>query len=1169
MKTKLLFLINLFIALQISAQTIIRIQNGTSISVPPGASICADIIDILEGGHLYANPGSVCQTAVVDSHTTQFTEQVSLYGVFNGSVAWGDYDNDGDLDILLTGLGDKAVSKIYRNNYPEDTFTEQQQLPVLPAVFGSSVAWGDCDNDGDLDILLTGSSQALVYQNNYPDSTFTTLRPISQLRGVFNGSVAWGDYDNDGDLDILLAEWSDTKIYRNNYPVTTFTEQTSIDLPGIDDCSVAWGDCDNDGDLDILLSGKSGSGNITRIYRNDQNNTFVPLQTTLPGVSRGSVAWGDYDNDGYLDILLTGSTGSTNISKVYRNNHNNTFTKQDSLIGVSSSSAVWGDYDNDGYLDILLTGNTGGGMISRVYRNNHNSTFTELPLISLTLQGVEESSAIWGDYDNDGDLDILLTGVNASGLPISKIYRNNNITANTKPGVPSNLTAMVNGNDVTFSWSKSTDGETLQNGLKYNMVIGTKPDSVDKLSPMSDRNTGYRRVVNLGNTNHNNSWIIKGLPNGLYYWSVQAIDNNFAGSDFSDEQIFTIPAIHFTKNWENPYLPMNIYITSAQIYDVDLDLGDEIAVFDGNNCVGTIVLTAPFPSGGYIPVIVSTDDPTTPQVDGFVPGHSISYKFWDSNNTLEMDNVIASYSQGDGTFSSLGTASVGLEVTHKIRQDVTLMSGWNIFSLIVKPDNLDLLNVLEPLITSGKLVKVQDENGNAIEQLLPPIGWVNNIGNYSATEGYYLKVNAATTLSITAQPVQLPINIPLKSGWNIISYPVLVEQDALALLQPLITTNQLIKVQDGAGNAIEQLPQPIGWVNNIGNFKPGEGYYLKVNTATSLTLDEPIVLSAKKESLNEKNSMVKTITNHFQPVFTSPYLAINIYVDQADLIGSAELGLGDEIGIFDGNYCVGASALSTIISPTSPLAIIASTDDPTTQVTDGFIQGHSISYKFWISSAAMEVSEYTEIYSMGNGTFASQGSALVSFTNITPVELTSFTANVQDNKVKLNWETATEINNYGFEIERNITGSENWKKLGFITGNGNSTSPKQYEFLDKNPAGGTKFIYRLKQIDMDGQFKYSNEIEVEIMPTQFELFQNYPNPFNPITNIKFSLPHTERVKISIYNSLGEEVLLLVNKDYEAGFYNIELNASNLSSGIYVYRMETANFVDSKKLLLLK
>jgi hypothetical protein len=336
-----------------------------------------------------------------------------------------------------------------------------------------------------------------------------------------------------------------------------------------------------------------------------------------------------------------------------------------------------------------------------------------------------------------------------------------------------------------------------------------------------------------------------------------------------------------------------------------------------------------------------------------------------------------------------------------------------------------------------------------------------------------------------------------------------------------------------------------------------------------LILNEPVLLAAKNEIHNEKDSLIKTMTNHFQPVFTSPYLATNIYVNQADCIGGANLGPGDEIGIFDGNYCVGASGLSGPINPGSPLALIASTDDPTTQGIDGFIQGHSISYKFWISSSSMEVSNYTANYSMGSGTFTSQGTALVSFTNITPVELTSFTANVQDNKIILRWETATEVNNYGFELERNVAGGENWKKLGFISGNGSSSSPKQYEYLDKNPAGGKKFIYRLKQMDMDGQFRYSNEIEVEIMPTKFELFQNYPNPFNPVTNIKFSLPQAERVKISIYNSLGEEVLLLVDKDYEAGFYSIELNASNLSSGIYVYRLETTNLIDSKKFLLLK
>ena len=223
---------------------------------------------------------------------------------------------------------------------------------------------------------------------------------------------------------------------------------------------------------------------------------------------------------------------------MYHNNGNNTFTEQTSihLAGVWSGTSTWGDYDNDGNLDIYLAGNGPYlGNNSKIYRNNGDNTFSEQTSILLD----NGSSVTWGDYDNDGDQDLLLTG-SVFGTRISEIYNNNTYTPNNLPSSPSNLKTIVNGNNVTFSWDKSTDNETPQNGLTYNLIIGTNTGACNILSPMSDRNTGNRRVVSMGNAGHCNSKTIKGLTDGQYYWSVQAIDNNFAGSKFAPEQITSI-----------------------------------------------------------------------------------------------------------------------------------------------------------------------------------------------------------------------------------------------------------------------------------------------------------------------------------------------------------------------------------------------------------------------------------------------------------------------------------------------------------------------------------------------------------------------------------------------------------------------------------------------------
>jgi hypothetical protein len=186
-----------------------------------------------------------------------------------------------------------------------------------------------------------------------------------------------------------------------------------------------------------------------------------------------------------------------------------------------------------------------------------------------------------------------------------------------------------------------------------------------------------------------------------------------------------------------------------------------------------------------------------------------------------------------------------------------------------------------------------------------------------------------------------------------------------------------------------------------------------------------------------------------------------------------------------------------------------------------------------------------------------------------PVELTSFTASMDKNEIELNWQTKTEVNNYGFNVERRINDGD-WDSIAFIEGNGNSNSPKEYSYIDKDIfAGGSKFQYRLKQIDNNGSFEYSDVVEIEVVPTQYELSQNYPNPFNPSTTIRFSLPKQTQLKINIYNMLGELVTTIAEGMYESGYHKVTFNASNLPSGTYIYRLESSDFVQVKKMILLK
>jgi Secretion system C-terminal sorting domain len=186
-----------------------------------------------------------------------------------------------------------------------------------------------------------------------------------------------------------------------------------------------------------------------------------------------------------------------------------------------------------------------------------------------------------------------------------------------------------------------------------------------------------------------------------------------------------------------------------------------------------------------------------------------------------------------------------------------------------------------------------------------------------------------------------------------------------------------------------------------------------------------------------------------------------------------------------------------------------------------------------------------------------------------PVELSFFTGVVNGAIVELRWRTETEVNNYGFEIERSLENTD-WKMIGFVEGSGNSNSPRQYTFNDVEVGQSGEYYYRLKQIDNDGTFEYSEVVTVILgIPQEYYLSQNYPNPFNPSTRINFTLPEMQLVNLKVYNVIGELVKEIVNEIKDAGSYSVTFDASNLPSGIYIYRLETASFSSSKKMTLLK
>lgn len=304
---------------------------------------------------------------------------------------------------------------------------------IIGTYFGAT-AHADIDGDGDQDIIISGSegsnsSSTKLYRNN--DGEFIEISSTN-IPNVTLAALEFGDINNDGLPDLLIQGYIEeeeiaiTKLFKNNGDFS-FTE-ISIALPGLDQGAIDWGDMNNDGFLDFAISGfdDAGGSYITKIFVNNQNETFSELAgTSFPGTFSGKVKWADYDNDSYPDLLITGFAFSGFITEVWHNNGDESFSisgidLQESWLG----DLEWADYDNDGFVDLFLTGDNGGVKYSILYHNEGDGTFTDS---GQYFPGVSHSSIEWTDIDQDGDLDVFISGTGSSmgsGSYVTMIFEN-------------------------------------------------------------------------------------------------------------------------------------------------------------------------------------------------------------------------------------------------------------------------------------------------------------------------------------------------------------------------------------------------------------------------------------------------------------------------------------------------------------------------------------------------------------------------------------------------------------------------------------------------------------------------------------------------------------------------------------------------------------------------
>jgi len=370
-------------------------------------------------------------------YSQQFTEiSVEITGVIGGSIQWGDFDNDSDLDLLLN-------SKLYRNDR-NNVFVN-----LNVEIEGGHSVWFDMDNDNDLDIQA-GSN---LYRNN-GNGSFIKVDSVLQL-----SAHTFGDFDSDGDIDIITGGG----IYVND-PIGQYRFESS-NIWEIGSGSFSMGDSDLDMDLDLLICGKDINGNRTAFIQvNEGYNNFNTLHIGLSPVEIGRSLWWDYNNDGRLDIINSGDYDACPVTDIHRNNIDGSFLKINANIApIGNGDVTWGDFNNDGLSDILLTGTSiSPDWIPFQYTGMYlNQDFDTFKAVQLLEQDFYNGRIAVGDYDSDGDLDFILAGYDdGTGRDTTRLFSNNESIPNLPPSIPTGLTSKSIGNKIILQWNRPLDNET-------------------------------------------------------------------------------------------------------------------------------------------------------------------------------------------------------------------------------------------------------------------------------------------------------------------------------------------------------------------------------------------------------------------------------------------------------------------------------------------------------------------------------------------------------------------------------------------------------------------------------------------------------------------------------------------------------------------------------------
>ncbi|MFQ5639744.1 MAG: FG-GAP-like repeat-containing protein [bacterium] len=991
---------------------------------------------------------------------------------------WMDYNHDGYLDVFVANLNNNNY--LYQNN-GNGSFTRITTGIIDLDVGGShSSTWGDYDNDGDLDVFIANLSPNFLYQNN-GDGSFIkiTSGAIVEDEGA-SMAASWGDFDNDGDLDLFVANRDNQNnfLYQNNGD-GAFTKMNQGDIVNDGGASFgcAWGDYDHDGDLDLFVANGGFVGKQDNfLYENNGDATFTKIITgnvvNDAGNSFGG-SWGDIDNDGDLDLYVTNANDQKNF--LYRNRGDGTFIK---IIGAgivddlgNSSSSSWGDFDNDGDIDLFVSNR--GGQNNFLYENKGHGIFNRVTNGSLINTGGDSHGSSWGDYDKDGDLDLFVA--------------NSNDQANF----------LFENHSHGFNWINIKCMGTVSNASAIGARVSVKATIFSE--PLWQRQEiSGQTGGGFGGQNSLNAEF--GLGDATIIDSIRIEWPSGTVQDTANVKVnqFLIIVEDSKPDLESPTINA---INTLSIIDFGMPIEVSATVTDN----GTVQEVGLFYRAGGEGVFQTT---SMAEVDGSYQGTIPASVVGSRGVEFKIEVTDESNNLGASELQAVRVRVPDNQLS-KIHQGGSAAQSYRLISIPLETDDpsvaatlLDDLGAADSL--QWRLWDIDPQRKDSIF----PYREFPAVSSMAAGKAKFLITRETVSLTseagVTVNTVQ-PFQIALTPGWNMIASPFNFDIP-IANVQP-----ESLRVHLNTYNGSwSSFPTLLG---------PWQGYMIKVNEPGTLTINPT------QPAANPLNVIAKA-GHHRQSEIPNPKSAIAAkWFIQIE----AESGLA-----------VDRDNIAGVIRDAAPEWDRYERFEPP-----------PIGEFVMVSFPHGNWEKYPDIHTTDFHPPAAEGH-IWDFTVST---------NIPDKPVELTF-AHLELVRPEFAIKLIDLSLNLTQDLRF---------DEQYIYRSQHYGGSKKFRIVVGNSDFVGE----NSAGFAGVPSMFELAQNFPNPFNPSTSIKFGLPQASQVTLKMFNLLGQEIVTLLDGIEKQAGHSVVIwdgkdqHGRRAPSGIYIYRLYAGSVVLSRKLTLLK